>query len=97
MNPGFSSTKGVHISMTRFSEVTYDSNSQTAVVGAGLIWDNVYAALEPHNVSIGGARATGIGVGGFALGGGMSEWLNASIQTRLPSFKVTHGMQINTV
>jgi FAD/FMN-containing dehydrogenase len=75
MNPGFSSTRGVHISMTRFSGVVYDSKSQTAIVGAGLVWDDVYAALEPHKVSVGGGRAGGIGVGGFALGGGMSEWL----------------------
>ncbi|KAF9002469.1 hypothetical protein BDQ17DRAFT_1425793 [Cyathus striatus] len=45
-NPGFSSTTGVHISMFRFSEVTYDAASQTAVIGAGLVWDDVYTALH---------------------------------------------------
>lgn len=70
-NPGFSSTPGVHISMSRFSEVTYDPGSQTATVGAGLIWDDVYAALAPHNVNVLGARVTGIGVAGFTLGGGV--------------------------
>ncbi|EPQ52684.1 FAD-binding domain-containing protein [Gloeophyllum trabeum ATCC 11539] len=55
-NPGFSSTAGVHISLARFSEVTYHADSQTADVGAGLIWDDVYAALEDHNVMVvGGA------------------------------------------
>lgn len=39
-------------------------------VGAGLIWDDVYAALEPLGVNVIGARATGIGVAGFTLGGG---------------------------
>ncbi|KAG9080807.1 hypothetical protein FRC06_006138 [Ceratobasidium sp. 370] len=47
----------------------------TVDVGPGLIWDDVYAALEPHNVTVVGGRATGIGVGGFILGGGYS-WLS---------------------
>ena len=39
-------------------------------VGTGLVWDDVYAALEPHNVTVLGGRVPGIGVGGFTLGGG---------------------------
>ncbi|KAF9009161.1 FAD-binding domain-containing protein [Hymenopellis radicata] len=37
-NPGFSSTKGVHIAMSRFSEVTYDAASQNCgrVTGVGV-------------------------------------------------------------
>ncbi|KAG6812798.1 hypothetical protein H0H92_000430 [Tricholoma furcatifolium] len=73
-NPGFSSTTGVHISMTKFSGVTYDADSQTAVIGAGLIWDDVYEALAPYNVNVVGGRVTGVGVAGFTLGGGYS-WL----------------------
>ncbi|KAF4610654.1 hypothetical protein D9613_006785 [Agrocybe pediades] len=71
-NPGFSSTTGVHISMTRFDEVTYDAASQTVVVGSGLVWDDVYEALAPHNVNVVGGRVTGVGVAGFTLGGGYS-------------------------
>uniref|UniRef100_A0A8H8CJ52 FAD-binding PCMH-type domain-containing protein n=1 Tax=Psilocybe cubensis TaxID=181762 RepID=A0A8H8CJ52_PSICU len=71
-NPGYSSTEGVMIAMFRFSEVTYDAASQTAVIGAGLIWDDVYAALEPFNVNVVGGRVTGVGVAGFILGGGYS-------------------------
>ncbi|KAJ8074401.1 hypothetical protein PM082_015301 [Marasmius tenuissimus] len=74
-NPGFSSTTGVHIAMSRFSEVTYDAASQTAVVGAGLVWDDVYAALAPHNVNVVGGRVAGIGIAGLTLGGGYS-WLS---------------------
>lgn len=69
-NPGFSSTPGVQIAMSRFSNVTYDAASQTATIGAGLIWDTVYAALEPHGVNVVGGRVTGVGVAGFTLGGG---------------------------
>ena len=56
--------------MYRFSEVTYHSSNQTVDIGAGLIWDDVYAALEPLGVTVVGGRVTGVGVAGFSLGGG---------------------------
>lgn len=56
--------------MKRFTEVTYDAGAGVAKIGAGNIWDNVYAALEPYNVSVVGGRVSGIGVTGFTLGGG---------------------------
>ncbi|QRV84351.1 FAD-binding domain protein [Ceratobasidium sp. AG-Ba] len=68
--------------MFKFSEVTYhpaplaaDGSVGTVDVGSGLIWDNVYAALQPYNVTVVGGRVTGVGVAGFALGGGYS-WLS---------------------
>jgi FAD/FMN-containing dehydrogenase len=69
-NPGFSSTSGVQIAMTRFSDIAYDPVSGTVTIGAGLIWDDVYAALEPYGVNVAGGRVLGIGVAGFILGGG---------------------------
>ncbi|KAG6853000.1 hypothetical protein C0991_007652 [Blastosporella zonata] len=60
--------------MKEFSEVTYDAESQTAVIGAGLAWDKVYAALAPYGVNVVGGRVKGVGVAGFLLGGGYS-WL----------------------
>ena len=57
--------------MSRFSEVSYDPGAQTVRIGAGLIWDDVYAALEPHGVNVVGGRVTGVGVAGLTLGGGM--------------------------
>ena len=56
--------------MTRFNEVTYHPDNQTATVGAGLVWDDVYEGLEPHGVNVVGGRVSGIGVAGFSLGGG---------------------------
>ncbi|KAF8551797.1 FAD-binding domain-containing protein [Imleria badia] len=73
-NPGFSSTVGVQIAMTRFSDVIYDSEAQTVTFGAGLVWDDVYAALDPRGVNVVGGRVSGVGVAGFTLGGGYS-WL----------------------
>ncbi|KAF9078750.1 FAD dependent oxidoreductase [Rhodocollybia butyracea] len=71
-NPGFSSTMGIQIAMYRFSNVIYDSTSNTATIGTGLIWDDVYTALAPFNVNVLGGRVTGVGVAGFTLGGGYS-------------------------
>ncbi|KAI0062516.1 FAD-binding domain-containing protein [Artomyces pyxidatus] len=69
-NPGFSSTPGVEISMSRFSEVTVNAATQTVEVGAGLGWDQVYAALDPQHVNVIGGRIPTVGVAGLTLGGG---------------------------
>ena len=72
MNPGFSSTSGVEIVMTHFNETKVNSTSGTVDVGAGLTWDQVYAALEPTGVNVVGGRIPGVGVAGLSLGGGKS-------------------------
>ena len=59
--------------MSRFSEVVYDSTTHTVTMGAGLAWDDVYAALEPHGVNVVGGRLPGVGVAGLTLGGGTFE------------------------
>ena len=59
-NPGFSSTEGVHIYTGKFSQVAYDAASGTAVIGSGLIWDNVYQQLQEHNATVLGGRSTGV-------------------------------------
>ena len=71
-NPEFSSTTGIHIVMRRFNKVIYYENNQTVDIGSGLIWDNVYSALQPYNVNVVGGRVSGVGVAGFILGGGYS-------------------------
>ncbi|KAJ7459238.1 FAD dependent oxidoreductase [Mycena latifolia] len=72
LNPGFSSTTGVQIAMSRFSGVKYHAASQTVDIGPGLLWDDVYAALAPFGVNVVGGRVSGVGVAGFTLGGGYS-------------------------
>ena len=69
-NPGFSSTTGVQISMTRFNETNVNSTCGTVEVGPGLIWDQVYATLGPTGVNVIGSRLPGVGVAGLTLGGG---------------------------
>ena len=56
--------------MSRFNDVVYNADSNTADVGAGLVWDDVYAALEPYGVNVVGGRVSGVGMAGFTLGGG---------------------------
>mgnify|MGYP000445196271 CR=1 FL=1 len=70
MNPGFSSTKGIQIAMRRFSKVLFHPCNHTVDIGPGLIWDDVYRALGPFNITVLGGRVTGVGVAGFVLGGG---------------------------
>jgi len=69
-SPGFSSTKGVEIVLSRFNETKVDSSCGTVEIGAGLTWDQVYAALDPTGVNVIGSRAPGVGVAGLTLGGG---------------------------
>jgi FAD/FMN-containing dehydrogenase len=71
-NPGFSSTSGIEIVMTRFNETKVDSTRGIVEVGAGLTWDQVYVALEPTGVNVVGGRIPGVGVAGLTLGGGES-------------------------
>jgi hypothetical protein len=56
--------------MYRFSEIQYNSTSDTADIGTGLICDDIYAALDPLGVTVLGGRVSGIGIAGFTLGGG---------------------------
>jgi len=76
-NRGFSSTTGVEISMTKFQNVTYDAASATVILQPGKPWEQIYADLEPFNVTVAGGRVPGVGVG-LALGGGYS-WVTDQV------------------
>ncbi|KAM3451210.1 hypothetical protein MY3296_005466 [Beauveria thailandica] len=73
-NPGFSSTKGVHISLTRLTQIHLSQDKSTVEVGLGNTWVDVYVALNGTGVNAVGGRVAGPGVGGVTLGGGYS-WL----------------------
>lgn len=70
-NIGFSSTTGVQIAMSHFTDLVYDVAAQTVKIGSGLTWDQVYAKLSPFNVTVAGGRVPGVGVG-LVFGGGYS-------------------------
>ncbi|UZJ56882.1 hypothetical protein CBS101457_006202 [Exobasidium rhododendri] len=73
-NQGFSSTKGIQISMKGFQQVTLSSDKSYLDVGSGNVWDNVYQSLEGTGRMVVGGRVTGVGVGGFITGGGGYSW-----------------------
>ncbi|KAH9025205.1 FAD-binding domain-containing protein [Lactarius hengduanensis] len=70
VNPGFSSTSGVQISMTRFSNVEHNNATGTIDAGAGVPWDQVYLALDSTGVNVVGGRVPTVGISGLTLGGG---------------------------
>lgn len=59
-NPGFSSTTGDHTSSKKLSETVYDAQNHTILVVAGLVWDDVYAALDPLGVGVVEGRVPGV-------------------------------------
>lgn len=62
--------------MKGFQEVKLSDDKSYVDIGSGLIWDNVYKALQGTGVNVVGARAPGIGVGGMILGGGGYSFLS---------------------
>jgi len=71
-NPGFSSTTGVHISMTRMTQIVLSADKSSVEIGMGNTWYGVYQNLTSTGVNVVGGRTEGPGVGGFTLGGGYS-------------------------
>jgi FAD/FMN-containing dehydrogenase len=65
LSPFLSSTTGIHISTAAFTSIKYNNATKRVTFGAGLNWVELYTALQPHGVGVPGARAPGVGVGGF--------------------------------
>jgi FAD/FMN-containing dehydrogenase len=63
---------GVLIALSNFRVVEYDAKNSVARIGTGLRWAEVYPELDPHNITVVGARVLGVGVGGFMLGSKVS-------------------------
>jgi hypothetical protein len=70
---GFANTdSGVTIDLTTLHDIKVSDDHNTASVGAGADWLQVYAALDPIGKSVAGGRNGNVGVGGLTLGGGIS-------------------------
>jgi FAD/FMN-containing dehydrogenase len=69
-NPGFSSTCGVEISMTRFNRIQVNNAAGTVDVGAGITWGELCNAIVPLGVNVIGSREPSVGISGLILGGG---------------------------
>lgn len=64
---------GVTIDLTALDSIVLGTGAPPIVsVGPGATWGEVYSHLGAANLSVNGARAAGVGVGGLTLGGGIS-------------------------
>jgi FAD/FMN-containing dehydrogenase len=70
LNPGFSSTPGVQISLVKFNDIVIHEDSETVEIGAGLTWMEVYSYIVPKGINVVGGRSGSVGVSGYTLGGG---------------------------
>lgn len=70
-NPGFSSTEGIHISMSRFITLSHDKDKKQLTVGAGCTFDEIYKFIRPQQYNIVGGGGS-VGIAGWIMGGGYS-------------------------
>lgn len=70
-NNGFASIQdGVLISTKNLNNiVAYDAKTQTAKVGPGMNWGEAQKALDGTGTALVGGRMSGVGIGGYILGG----------------------------
>ena len=94
--------QGVTIDLSALHSISLSSDKQIATVGAGASWLDVYAALDPHNVTVAGGRNGKVGVGGLTLGGGISYigprvgWVCDNVlnfEVRTANLIPTHGLR----
>ncbi|EAS37302.3 uncharacterized protein CIMG_02656 [Coccidioides immitis RS] len=71
--PGASNTEeGIVIDLRAFNDIKVSEDKKVATVGPGATWAEVYRHLDEYGLTVIGGRASTVGVGGLALGGGMS-------------------------
>lgn len=69
---------GVAIDLSSLNTITLSADKKVVSLGAGVRWQDVYAALDPYNLTVSGARVAGLGVGGFLTGGAYESCLSRS-------------------
>ncbi|EON68741.1 hypothetical protein W97_07999 [Coniosporium apollinis CBS 100218] len=63
---------GLAIDLSGLSALKLSNDSSILCVGPGNRWEDVYAFLDPLDLSVVGGRNGDVGVGGLTLGGGIS-------------------------
>lgn len=61
---------GITIDLSPLNNIVYDAASETASIGPGCRWKEVYAELDKHGRTVAGGREGNVGVAGLLLGGG---------------------------
>jgi hypothetical protein len=69
---------GIQIDLAGLDTIEIDLPSRTASVGGGVIWADLDEATQEHGLAVTGARLSGLGVAGVALGEG-SGWLERAL------------------
>lgn len=73
--PGASNSPGgVTVDLARLDSIEVNAGDSTVSAGPAATWDAVYAKLDPLGLSVAGGRVSGVGVGGYTLGGGISHF-----------------------
>ncbi|RYO88316.1 hypothetical protein DL764_008746 [Monosporascus ibericus] len=67
---------GVTIDLSRLDKTVFDAETETAHIGAGGRWKDVYGELHKYGRVVPGGRTSDVGVSGVLLGGG-SSWMTA--------------------
>lgn len=68
------SVGGVTIDLARLKSTEVAADQQSVRLGAGHVLYTLYSGLEQYNLSTTGGRVADVGLGGFALGGGLSNF-----------------------
>ncbi|KAJ5794716.1 hypothetical protein N7457_001315 [Penicillium paradoxum] len=63
---------GITVDLRLINLVELSEDHKIARIGGGAVWDDAYEHLVPYNLTVMGGRIPGIGVGGFATGGGIT-------------------------
>ncbi|KAJ5520276.1 hypothetical protein N7463_000729 [Penicillium fimorum] len=63
---------GITVDMRLINQVELSEDHKIVRIGGGAVWDHAYEKLVPYNLTVMGGRIPGIGVGGFATGGGIT-------------------------
>ncbi|KAJ3506903.1 hypothetical protein NLJ89_g6600 [Agrocybe chaxingu] len=73
-NNNMSSTYGLQIDMSQFSQIVLSEDKKSLKVGTGLNWGQVYGYLAPHGLIVVGGRSPTVGAAGLLLSSGYA-WL----------------------
>jgi FAD/FMN-containing dehydrogenase len=67
---GYSTTKGLMISVRPINGVRFDRQNEIATIGSGIQLGNLYNTLFSEGFFVPAGRCTSVGIAGFVLGGG---------------------------
>jgi hypothetical protein len=83
---------GIVVDLSAMDGIEIDAESRTARVGGGVTWGDLDAATQEHGLAVTGARLSGLGVVGVALGEG-SGWLERALGPTADSVVGTEAVE----